>query len=315
MPMKLESDISVLFAGRTLKNPVFTASGTCGYADELADFMDVNALGGFITKSISLEPRKGNPIPRVVETPAGMLNAIGLANIGVERFQREKLPILESMAQAGVAVYVNIVGYTIDDYVAVAEQLAPYPGIAGFELNISCPNVKKGGISFGTDPSAIEAITQQVKAACGSKVLMVKLTPTVTDITVTARAAVNGGADALSLVNTYTAMVVDIDTRKPVLGNRTGGLSGPAIKPLAVYLVHRVYQEVTRHTHVPILGLGGICTSDDALEFIIAGATAISVGTASFLEPDSCLRVIQGLQDYCRRHEIKHITELTGSLG
>ncbi len=313
--MKSDPKLKVDFAGHALQNPVFTASGTCGYADELADFMDVHTLGGFITKSISLEPRKGNPIPRVVETPAGMLNAIGLANMGIERFTTEKLPILKTMAKSGVAIYVNIVGTSVDDYVAVAEQLAPCPGITGFELNISCPNVKKGGISFGTDPAAIEDITSRVKGASGDKTLMVKLTPTVSDITVTARAAVDGGADALSLINTYTAMVIDIETRKPVLGNRTGGLSGPAVKPLAVYLVNRVYQEVTCKTQVPILGLGGICTGDDAMEFIIAGATAVSVGTASFMEPDSCQRVIDGMGDYCRRHNIANISELTGSLG
>ena len=247
--MKTQARLAVDFAGLSLKNPIFTASGTSGYADELGDFIAVSGLGGIVTKSISLEPRKGNPIPRIVETDAGMLNAIGLANMGIQRFLAEKVPILETMADAGVAVFANVVGYTIDDYVAVTERLAQEACIAGLELNISCPNVKKGGICFGTDPDGITEITREVKAAAGDKVLMVKLTPTVTDIAVTARAAVDGGADALSLVNTYTAMVIDIEARRPVLDNRTGGLSGPAIRPLAVHLVDRVYQEVTRGTY------------------------------------------------------------------
>lgn len=309
--MSTEIDISVDFAGLKLANPVFTASGTCGYADELADFMDVNALGGFITKSITHHPRKGNPTPRIVETDAGMLNAIGLANIGLERFIAEKLPIL---AQMKPAVFVNVAGVTIDDYVAVVERLAPADALAGFELNISCPNVKKGGISFGTDPAQVQEITRAVKQACGPKALVVKLTPTVTDISVTARAAVEGGADALSLVNTFTAMVIDIETRRPVLANRTGGLSGPAIKPIAVYLVNKVYNEVAKEAGIPLLGLGGIRTAADALEFIIAGAATVAVGTASFVEPDCATRIINGISQYCERMGIAKLSDLVGSL-
>jgi dihydroorotate dehydrogenase (NAD+) catalytic subunit len=304
-------DMSVEFAGLRLANPVFTASGTCGYADELADFMDVDALGGFITKSITLKPRKGNPTPRIVETDAGMLNAIGLANVGLERFVAEKLPVIARMKSA---VFVNVAGTTIEEYVAVVERLAGEKALAGFELNISCPNVKKGGISFGTDPAQVEEITRAVKKACGSKVLIVKLAPAVTDISVTARAAVAGGADALSLINTFTAMVIDIETRRPVLTNRTGGLSGPAIKPIAVYLVNKVYREVAREARIPLLGLGGIRSAADAVEFLMAGATAVAVGTASFVEPDCAVQIVAGLRDYCARKKITRLAELTGSL-
>jgi dihydroorotate dehydrogenase (NAD+) catalytic subunit len=257
--------------------------GTCGYGDELADFMDVNALGGFITKSITLKPRKGNRTPRIVETDSGMLNAIGLANVGLDRFIAEKLPVIARMS---VPVFVNVAGELIEDYVAVVERLAAEPAVAGFELNISCPNVAKGGISFGRDPEQVGAITTAVRRAAGDKILIVKLSPCVTDISIIAQAAVEAGADALSLINTFTAMVIDIETRTPVLANRTGGLSGPAIKPIAVYLVSKVYHEVAKPAGIPLLGLGGIRTASDAIEFLLAGASAVAVGTASFLEPD-----------------------------
>jgi dihydroorotate dehydrogenase (NAD+) catalytic subunit len=304
-------DISVDFAGLRLANPVFTASGTCGYGDELADFMDVNALGGFITKSITLKPRKGNRTPRIVETDAGMLNAIGLANVGLDRFLAEKLPIIAEMT---TPVFVNVAGEMIEEYVAVVERLAEEKAIAGFELNISCPNVAKGGISFGRDPVQVAEITAAVRKAAGKKTLIVKLSPTVTDITSTACAAVEAGADALSLINTFTAMVIDIETRKPILANRTGGLSGPAIKPIAVYLVSKVYSEVTRGEGVPILGLGGIRTASDAIEFLIAGASAVAIGTASFIQPNTAVQVIDGIRDYCARHNIAQLTDLVGSL-
>ena len=305
-------DISVDFAGLKLANPVFTASGTCGYADELSDFMDVNCLGGFITKSITVNPRKGNATPRIVETDSGMLNAIGLANIGLDKFVEEKLPILGKFSGA---VFVNVAGETIEDYLAVIERLSSESAIAGFELNISCPNVDKGGISFGTEPENVMEITSAVKNAAGGKVLMVKLSPTVTDISVSARAAVEAGADALSLVNTFTAMVIDIENRKPVLANRTGGLSGPAIRPIAVYLVNKVYNEVARERGIPILGLGGIRTASDAVEFIIAGATAVGIGTANFIEPGCAVEIIEGIKKHCAGHNIKDIKELVGSLG
>ena len=308
--MKKSEDISINFAGLNLKNPVFTASGTCGYANELTDFMDLGSIGGFITKSITALPRKGNPAPRIVETNAGMLNAIGLANIGLEKFIAEKIPLLEKFSPK---VFVNIAGSTIDDYVTVTKRLASESAIAGFELNISCPNVKQGGICFGTDPTQVAKITSAVKKAAGRKILMVKLTPSVTDISATARAAVESGADALSLVNTFTAMVIDIKTRKPVLANNTGGLSGPAIKPIAIYLVNKVYNEVAKPANIPILGLGGIMNTSDAVEFIIAGASAVAIGTASFIDPSTAAKIADGIKQYCISGNIT-IQQLTGSL-
>ena len=304
-------NIAVDFAGIRLANPVFTASGTCGYADELADLTDLHGLGGFITKSITVLPRQGNPPPRIVETDAGMLNAIGLANVGLDRFVDEKLPLLRRMA---VPIFVNVAGATIEDYVKVAERLSEERSVAGLELNISCPNVKKGGICFGTDPRQVTEITAALRQAAPKKVLMVKLSPAVTDISVTARAAVDAGADALSLVNTFTAMVIDVETRRPVLANRTGGLSGPAIRPIAVHLVNKVYNEVAKDRAIPILGLGGIRTAAHALEFMIAGATAVAVGTGTFVDPGCTVRIVEGIKDYCSRHGIADIRELVGSL-
>lgn len=309
--MEESIDISVEFAGLELANPVFTASGTCGYADELADFMDINALGAFITKSITLKPRKGNATPRIVETDSGMLNAIGLANIGLDKFIEEKLPILEKLSPA---VFVNVAGRTIDEYVAVAQRLTGEKAIAGFELNISCPNVAKGGIGFGTDPAQVSEITSAVKKAAADKVLIVKLTPAVTDISVIARAAVEAGADALSLINTFAAMVIDIEAGRPVLANKTGGLSGPAIKPIAVYLVNKVYNEVTKDSKIPILGTGGIRTASDAIEFIIAGASAVAIGTANFIEPQCAIKIIEGIKKYCIDKKMKNLKELIGHL-
>jgi len=302
---------SVDFAGIRLANPVFTASGTCGYADELADFMDINQLGGFITKSITAKPRKGHTTPRIVETDAGMLNAIGLANIGLDKFIEEKLPIIEKVT---TPVFVNVAGETVAEYIAVIERLAKEPVIAGFELNISCPNVKRGGITFGKDPQLVTEITSAAKQAAGEKILMVKLSPIVTDISEIARAAVEAGANALSMINTFTAMVIDIETRKPILANKTGGLSGPAIKPMAVYLVNKVYNDVTKDRGIPILGMGGIRTTSDAIEFLIAGASAVAVGTATFIEPGCAVKIIEGIKKYCARNNISNIKELVGSL-
>jgi dihydroorotate dehydrogenase (NAD+) catalytic subunit len=304
-------DISVDFAGLRLSNPVFTVSGTCGYADELSDFMDVNCLGGFITKSITMKPRKGNAPPRIVETDSGMLNAIGLANVGLDKFIEEKLPVLENFSPA---IFVNVAGRTIDEYVAVTERLSSAGAIAGFELNISFPNVAKGGISFGRDPEQVTEITAAVKKAAGDKILMVKLSPNVTDIGVIACAAVDAGADALSLVNTFTAMVIDVETRRPVLANRTGGLSGPAIKPIAVYLINKVYNDVAKERGIPILGMGGIRTASDAVEFILAGASAVGIGTANFIEPNCAAKIIEGIEKYCAAHNIFNIKELIGSI-
>ena len=311
--MEGEIEIAVDLAGLRLANPVFAASGTCGYADELAEFMDISRLGGFITKSITLKPRKGNPTPRIVETDSGMLNAIGLANVGLEKFVEEKLPIIKSRL-GGTAVFVNVAGETIEDYVAVAERLAGEEGISGFELNISCPNVTEGGITFGADVGLVTEITSAMKQAAGVKILMVKLSPCVTDISAIARAAADAGADALTLINTLTAMVIDIETRRPVLANRTGGLSGPAIRPIAVHLVNKVYNEVAKERGMPILGVGGIRTASDAIEFIIAGASAVAVGTANFVEPGCAVRIIEGIKKYCLRHEIASIKELRGTI-
>lgn len=308
--MAKKIDISVDFAGIKLANPVVTASGTCGYVDELADFFDINALGAFVTKSITLSPRRGNSTPRIVETDSGMLNAIGLANIGLDRFIAEKLPIIKKFK---IPFFVNLAGTAIDDYVKTAETLAQYDEIAGIELNISCPNVKTGGISFGKDPRQVSEITAAVKKVVKNKLLIVKLTPNVTDITQTARAAVDAGADALSLINTFTAMAIDIRTQRPVLANRTGGLSGPAIKPIAVYLVNTVYNDVAKPYGIPILAGGGITNASNAIEFIIAGATAVSIGTATFVNPQSPIRVIEGLKDYCAVQNID-IKQLIGSL-
>jgi dihydroorotate dehydrogenase (NAD+) catalytic subunit len=310
-PMDNQVDMLIEFAGLKTINPVWTASGTSGYADEMSDFMDLNRLGGFITKSITIKPRAGNDTPRVVETDAGMLNAIGLANLGIDEFITQKLPIIEKLT---VPVFVNVAGETIDDYVAVVNRLCDYKPIAGFELNISCPNVKHGGITFGTEPEVVKEITTSLKAACGQKILMVKLTPSVTDISVTAKAAIEGGADVLSLINTFTAMVIDIETRKPVLANRTGGLSGPAIKPIAVYMVNKVYNEVTKGTNIPILGMGGIRTASDAIEFMLAGASAIAIGTANFIEPDTAIKIIDGINKYCQSHQVNAVKDLIGAL-
>ena len=308
--MKKTADISVDFAGIKLTNPVFTASGTCGYSDELADFMDVSQLGGFITKSISIKPKKGNPTPRIVETNSAMLNAIGLANIGADKFIKEHIPTLKNFQ---AAVFVNIAGKTIEEYVEVTKKLADQNHIVGLELNISCPNVAQGGISFGTDPKQVSRITTAVKKAAGNKILMVKLSPAVTDITQIAKAAVEAGADALSMINTFTAMVIDIETGKPILANRTGGLSGPAIKPIAVYLVNKVYNEVTKNTKIPILGTGGITTASDAIEFIIAGASAIATGTANLTQPGCAANIIEGIQKYCTCKKTT-VKKLIGSL-
>jgi dihydroorotate dehydrogenase (NAD+) catalytic subunit len=307
-----EMDLSVEFAGIKLKNPVFTVSGTCGYANEMEDFIDINQLGGFITKSISIQPRNGNPSPRIVETDSGMLNAIGWANVGLDKFIAEKIPLLQKI---NTAIFVNIAGENTEEYAAVVERLADENSVAGFELNISCPNVKHGGIGFGTNPDLVREVTSAVKNVCGDKILMVKLAPMVTDISAIARAAIESGANALSMINTFTAMVIDIETKTPILANRTGGLSGPAIKPVAVYLVNKVYNEVAREAGVPILGMGGIKNTSDAIEFMIAGATAVGIGTANFTDPVTSINIIDGIKKYCTEHNITSIKDMTGSLA
>jgi len=306
-----KNDLSVDIAGVNLQNPLMTASGTCGYADEYGDFVNLRELGAFVTKSISLAPRKGNDYPRIVETRAGMLNAIGLANVGLDTFVNEKVPQLEAL---GLPVFVNIAGTTPDDYVKVAAALENVDIVKGVELNISCPNVKAGGIQFGVQPELVEEITRTIKSVCRKNILIVKLSPNVTDITATAQAAVDGGADALSMINTFTAMVVDIEKRRPVLANRTGGLSGPAIRPIAVYMVHRVYTQVAKPAGIPIIGMGGIQYARDAIEFLLAGATGLAVGTALFVDPRCILEIKQGIDEYLTRHKKGSIRDIIGTL-
>lgn len=304
-------DLSVDIAGVQLANPLMTASGTCGYGLEYSDFVDLRQLGAFVTKSITHQPRIGNEYHRVVETRAGMLNAIGLANVGLDKFLTEKVPALEEL---GLPVFVNVAGTAIEDYVAVAEAMQDVKIVRGLELNISCPNVKAGGIQFGTDPTQVEKITSAIREVCGKNILIVKLSPNVTDITATARAAVNGGAQALSMINTFTAMVIDTKRRRPVLANRTGGLSGPAIRPIAVHMVHRVYTEVAKKAGVPIIGMGGIQYANDAIEFLLAGATGLAIGTALFIDPRTPVLIRDGIADYLRRNGHKSITEIIGAL-
>ncbi len=304
-------DLSVDIAGVRLGCPLMTASGTCGYADEYADFVDLRQLGAFVTKSISVAPRAGNDYPRVVETRSGMLNAIGLANVGLDVFLSEKIPLLE---QLGLPVFVNIAGVTVEDYIAVAEALEDVEIVRGVELNISCPNVKAGGIQFGVDTQAVRQITAEAKKVCQRNKLIVKLSPNVTDITAIAQAAVEGGADALSMINTFTAMVIDIETRRPVLANGTGGLSGPAIKPIAVQMVHRVYSQVARPAGVPIIGMGGIQYASDAIEFLLAGATGLAIGTALFVNPQCITDIRQGIADYLAKHGYDSVNDIIGTL-
>jgi len=304
-------DLSAMLGSVRLANPVMTASGTCGYAFELRDFAALSELGGFVTKSITCESRLGNPPQRTLETASGMLNAIGLANIGLERFCAETLGLLERMA---APVFVNVAGKTVAEYVTVASRLSEFSQIAGLELNISCPNVAEGGISFGTDAGQVSRLVGAVRQACPKTFLIVKLTPNVTDITVPARAAVEAGADCLSLINTLRGMAIDIESCSAVLGNRTGGLSGPAIKPVALYMVDRVYREVAQTAGIPIIGLGGIANATDALEFIIAGATAVGVGTAVLVDPGCLSRIVAGIAEYLQQHNYKNVQELTGKL-
>ncbi len=305
-------DLSVKLGSLRLSNPLMTASGTCGYADEYADFVDLGELGAFVTKSVTPEVRRGNDYPRIVETRAGMLNAIGLANVGLEAFCAEKVPALEALA---LPVIVNVAGTKVEEYRRVVERLSELEVVGGVELNISCPNVKEGGIQFGVDPGAVEEITSRIKPSCRDKTLIVKLSPNVTDITTTARAAVAGGADVLSLINTFTALAVDVEARRPVLANRTGGLSGPAIRPIAVHMVDRVYREVAAPAGVPLIGMGGIQHARDALEFVLAGATGLAVGTALFVDPACIVEIKAGLTDYLRRHGHRSLREIVGTLA
>ena len=298
---KIEVDI----AGVLFQNPVLTASGTFGYGQEFAHLIDLNRLGGICVKGISADPMSGNPAPRIYETDSGMLNAIGLQNVGARRFVLEKLPFLRTLRARTV---VNVFGYSTEDYVRCIEILNEGDGIDAYELNISCPNTRCGGIVYGSDPKLTEEVVAASKRVARFP-LCVKLSPNVTDIAVFARAAEASGADALSLVNTFVGMAIDVETRTPRVSNVTAGLSGPAIKPLAVRLVYRA----ARAVRIPVIGIGGIATAADALEFLIAGAHAVEVGTANFYAPDTPLRVAEGIEEYCRRHRL-HLAEITGSL-
>lgn len=298
------SKMSVNLAGVTLKNPVMTASGTFGSGAEYSEFVDLNHLGAVVTKGVANVPWPGNPTPRVAETTGGMLNAIGLQNPGIDLFSKRDLPFLEKF---DTKVIVNVCGHSTEEYLDVVERLADEPRVDMLEINISCPNVKEGGIAFGQDPKAVEAITKAVKAKAKQPIIM-KLSPNVTDITVMAKAAEAGGADCLSLINTLTGMKIDIERQTFAIANKTGGLSGPAVKPVAVRMVYQVANAVK----IPIIGMGGICTAEDAMEFILAGATAVSIGTANFTNPYTTVEVIDGIEAYMRRHGVEDINELIG---
>ena len=296
-------NLKVDLAGVTLNNPIMTASGTFGSGEEYSEFVDLNRLGAVVTKGVANVPWEGNPTPRVAEVYGGMLNAIGLQNPGIDLFVERDIPFL---TQFDTKIIVNVCGRTTEDYCEVVERLSDQP-VDMLEINISCPNVKEGGIAFGQDPKAIEAITKEIKKHAKQPVIM-KLSPNVTDITEMAKAAVDAGSDALSLINTLTGMKIDIERRDFVLANKTGGMSGPAIKPVAVRMVYQVANAVD----VPIIGMGGISTAEDALEFIMAGATAVSVGTANFINPATTLEVVDGIKTYMERHQINDINELIG---
>lgn len=299
-------NLSVNIGSLSLPNPVVTASGTFGYGQEYAEFIDIENLGAIVVKGLSYIPKQGNPPPRIVETPAGMLNAIGLQNIGVETFIKDKLPYLRTL---DLKVIANFFGDSIDEYIKSAEALTMCGGVHALEMNISCPNKKSGWIVFGTNPDAMREVVTAVRKATDLP-LIVKLSPNVTDIGMMAKVAEDCGADAVSLINTITGMCIDINSRRSKLANITGGLSGPAIRPIAVRMVWEVHKSVM----IPIIGMGGIMQAHDALEFMIAGATAVSVGTANFINPMASIEIISGIEDYLKEHKISDINEIIGSL-
>jgi dihydroorotate dehydrogenase (NAD+) catalytic subunit len=304
--MKNRADLKVNIGGIELKNPVMTASGTFGYAREFENLIDLNRLGAIIIKGLSLKPSMGNPPPRIVETPCGMLNAIGLENVGLTAFVQEKLQFLKELS---TPVFINIYGKNVKEYAELASRIDDIEEIAGIEVNISCPNVKAGGVAFGTDPDAAHKVVKAVRGNTG-KPLMVKLTPNVTDITLIARSVEDAGADSISLINTITGMVIDIETRRPKLANITGGLSGPAIKPIALRMVWQVVQKV----NIPVIGVGGIMTAEDALEFLIAGAIAVQIGTANLINPHATIDIIEGIEAFLIKRNISRITDIIGTL-
>jgi len=298
--------LAVEIGSLKLKNPVMTASGTFGYGEEYSEFLDLNMLGAVVVKGISLKPMEGNPPPRICETPCGMLNAIGLQNIGLKRFLKEKLPYLR---QFDTKIIVNILGNTIQEYVRLSKELDD-AGVDAIELNVSCPNVKKGGIIFGTDKRALSRLVSKVKQSAGKTLLITKLSPNVSDITEFARAAEESGSDALSLINTLRGMAIDIETRRPKLANIIGGLSGPAIKPIALRMVWEASQSV----RIPVIGIGGIINAQDAIEFMLAGATAIQVGTGNFINPMATIEIIHGIRSYSEGKNIDNIRDIIGSI-
>jgi dihydroorotate dehydrogenase (NAD+) catalytic subunit len=297
---------SFTFAGLTLKNRVLVASGTYGYGDDCRDLADVGKLGGIVTKSLSMKPRPGNPPPRIVETPSGMLNSIGLANIGVKKFIEEKLPFLRTVDTAVIA---NIAASTIEEYCEVLRILDAEEGIDGYEINVSCPNVREGGLNFGTSAQMVGEITRRLRPLT-KKPLIIKLTPNVTHISEFARISQESGADAISVINTLIGMAINVNTRKPMLATTTGGLSGPAIKPVALAKVY----EASRAVKIPVIGIGGIMTANDAIEFLIAGASAVQIGTANFLDPAAGMKIADGMSRFCDERKIEDIGSLVGSL-
>jgi dihydroorotate dehydrogenase (NAD+) catalytic subunit len=299
--------MKVRVAGMELVNPVIAASGTFGYGIEFEEIVSLEAIGGFVTKGISLEPMAGHAAPRIVQTAAGMLNAIGLQNVGVEDFIERKLPPLSRYPLCKVIV--NVFGYTVNDYLAVLERLNRAEGIAAYELNVSCPNVHAGGMAFGSDPGSLEYLVSRARNA-SKRPLIVKLSPNVTSIARMAKIAADSGADAVSLTNTFLGMSIDTETRRPRLTNITGGLSGPAIKPIALRMVY----ETARAVKIPILGMGGIVTAEDAVEFLLAGATAVQVGTASYADPRAVERLVKELESWCRSNGVEKVSNLTGAL-
>lgn len=301
----MEPNISTTIGSLSLQNPVMGASGTFGFGEEYADFIDIDSLGGFVVKGTTLEPRAGNPAPRMAETPAGMLNAVGLQNPGVEAFATQIWPRLAGLRRA--VPIVNVSGARVADYEACAERLAELDGLQAIELNISCPNVKQGGMAFGTTCAGASEVIAAVRRRW-PRHLMVKLSPNVTSVTEIALAAEAAGADSVSLINTLLGMAVDVERRRPMLSTVTGGLSGPAVKPVAVRMVWQVAKAVK----IPVVGLGGIRTAADALEFIMAGASAVQIGTANFVDPTVTVQVVDGLASYCRRHGVERITDLIG---
>ncbi len=300
------AELGVNIGNLRLKNPVTTASGTYGYGEEFKDFMDVNRLGAIFVKGITLENREGNPYPRMAETPSGMLNSVGLQNKGVDYFIRVIYPRVRNF---DTHIIPNVNGSTIEDYITVSEKLNEVTGIDSIELNISCPNVKAGGMAFGINPKSAFEATRAVRDVY-KKTLIVKLSPNVTDIAEMARIVVDAGADSVSLVNTFLAMAINAETRKPILGMVTGGLSGPAIKPIALRMVWDVFKAV----NVPVVGMGGIMNSQDAIEFILAGSTAVQVGTANFIDPAISIKILDGIEEYMDRQGVRSVTELIGGL-